>query len=104
MNASAYETFCRAAHEAAVSGLPVVVPPLSGIRDLVGDGEAGVCVRTDAEGTGVALRLPSDARLREQLGAEASARARALGPTRVAREVVALRGALARQVSSPESS
>lgn len=105
VNASIYETFCRAAHEAAATRLPVVAPPLSGIRDLVGDDEAGLCVRRDAGEIGVALRrLASDARLREQLGEKGLARASAYDATRVGSELVALHEALARQGSSPPGS
>ena len=39
---TAYETFCRAAHEAAACGLPVVAPPVPGIRELIGEDEAGI--------------------------------------------------------------
>ena len=36
-----YETFSLAAFEAAASGLPLVAPAVSGIEELIGDGEAG---------------------------------------------------------------
>jgi glycosyltransferase involved in cell wall biosynthesis/GT2 family glycosyltransferase len=65
-----YETFCLAAFEAAVAGLPVVVTRVHGAVDLVGDGAAGICVERTPEAVGAALvRLASDADLRASLGA-----------------------------------
>lgn len=38
---SSYETFSLAAYEAAAAGLPLLAPPLSGIRELLREGENG---------------------------------------------------------------
>lgn len=38
---SAYESFSLVTYEAAAAGLPILVPPLNGIRDLLQDGENG---------------------------------------------------------------
>jgi glycosyltransferase involved in cell wall biosynthesis len=74
---TAYETFCRAAHEAAACGLPVVAPPVNGIHELIGADEAGV----------VAAREPAAvARALAELAADPDRRARAGA---VARERVA---------------
>ena len=51
-----YEAFCRAAHEAAACGLPVIAPPVNGIRELIGEDEAGVIARRDADDLARALR------------------------------------------------
>ena len=41
---SAYESFSLVTYEAAASGLPIIAPPLNGIRDLLRDGENGFLV------------------------------------------------------------
>lgn len=38
---SAYESFSLVTYEAAAAGLPILAPPLNGIRDLLRDGENG---------------------------------------------------------------
>ena len=71
-----YETFCRAAHEAAACGLPVVAPPVNGIRELIGADEAGLIARRDAGDLGRALgELASDPARRARMGAVARKRA-----------------------------
>lgn len=55
---SAYETFSLAAYEAAAAGLPVIAPPLSGINELLRDGENGFLISADlASVTGGLHRL-----------------------------------------------
>jgi glycosyltransferase involved in cell wall biosynthesis len=66
---SAYETYCQAAHEAAATGLPVVAPRVSGIRELVGDDEAGVLVDRNADSVADAIVRLEDPSLRAALGA-----------------------------------
>jgi UDP-glucose:(heptosyl)LPS alpha-1,3-glucosyltransferase len=71
-----YETFSLAAFEAAASGLPLVAPAVSGIEELIGDGEAGIVVERTAMSVGRALtRLATDADLRARLGAAGRRRA-----------------------------
>ena len=41
---SAYESFSLVIYEAAAAGLPILAPPLNGIRDLLRDGENGFLV------------------------------------------------------------
>jgi glycosyltransferase involved in cell wall biosynthesis/GT2 family glycosyltransferase len=65
-----YETFCLAAFEAAACGLPLVVTPVHGVNDLVGAGQAGICVERTPAAIGAALvRLAGDPELRASLGA-----------------------------------
>jgi glycosyltransferase involved in cell wall biosynthesis len=73
---SLYETFSLAAHEAAASGLPLVATRVSGVADLIGDGEAGVLVERNASDVARALAsLAVDPERRSQLGRVARARA-----------------------------
>lgn len=46
---SSYETFSLAVYEAAAAGLPVLAPPLSGISDLLRDGENGFLISADVQ-------------------------------------------------------
>jgi glycosyltransferase involved in cell wall biosynthesis len=72
-----YETFCLAAFEAAASGLPLIVTPVHGAVDLVGNEEAGICVERDSDSVGAALvRLAGDPDLRSSLGAAGRIRSR----------------------------
>lgn len=73
---STYETFGIVCFEAAACGLPVVAPPLHGISDLIGDGEAGIVVERDADSIAAALRQLADPATRARLGGEAHRRAR----------------------------
>ena len=66
---SVYETFCRAAHEAAACELPVVAPPVGGIRSLVGLDEGGIVAARDLGEIETALvTLARDPELRARLG------------------------------------
>jgi glycosyltransferase involved in cell wall biosynthesis len=92
---TAYETFCRAAHEAAACGLPVVAPPVSGITELIGADEAGIVARRDpAEVARALVTLSSDARLRVRMGAVARDRACAFGKADVAARIHVLHESL----------
>ena len=74
--ASWYETFSLAAHEAAAAGLPIVAAPVSGVDELVGDGEAGLIVDRDVGELAAALAmLAADPERRSRLGAAARERA-----------------------------
>ncbi|HEX3692394.1 MAG TPA: glycosyltransferase [Solirubrobacteraceae bacterium] len=75
--ASDYETFSLVSFEAAASGLPVVATPVSGVSELIVDGQSGFLVRRRAGEIAERLRrLGSDASLRERLGYAARERAR----------------------------
>jgi glycosyltransferase involved in cell wall biosynthesis len=86
-----YEAFCRAAHEAAACGLPVVAPPVNGIRELVGQDEAGIVVRRDSSDLARALsELAGDPERRARMGEVARRRACAFDEQAVAGRVLAL--------------
>ncbi len=88
---TAYETFCRSAHEAAACGLPVVATEVSGIRDLIGANEAGFAVRREAGEIARALaELARDAALRVRMGEAACERAAAFGIDSSARQIAAV--------------
>lgn len=88
---SAYETFSLACFEAAASGLPLVIPPISGARDLVGHDEGGVIIERDAASVAKALRtLAGDPARRVHLGDEARRRARGFTWGRSTAEVAKL--------------
>ncbi len=73
-----YETFSLAAFEAAASGLPIVAAPVSGVEELVGDGDAGILVERDAGAIAAALAsLAASAESRKQLGDAARERSAA---------------------------
>jgi len=68
---TAYETFSLVAHEAAACKLPIVATRVSGIEELVGEGEAGFLVEPVPEAIGDALtRLAGSRELRDAMGAE----------------------------------
>jgi glycosyltransferase involved in cell wall biosynthesis len=70
-----YETFSLAAFEAAACGLPIVAAPVSGVDELVGDGEAGRIVERTPGALGAALTaLAVSPETRERLGAAARER------------------------------
>jgi UDP-glucose:(heptosyl)LPS alpha-1,3-glucosyltransferase len=77
---SSYETFSLVTFEAAASRLPILATPVSGVRELLRDGENGFLITTDpaviAERLG---RLAADPVLRMRLGR--AARESALGFT-----------------------
>ncbi len=50
-----YETFCIAAYEAAASGLPVIGTDVDGVRELIGDDEAGILIGRDPDAVAEAL-------------------------------------------------
>jgi glycosyltransferase involved in cell wall biosynthesis len=71
---SAYETFSLAAYEAAAAGLPLLAPPLSGIRELLREGRNGFYIEHDAASVTLGLgRITSlTAAERQALGEHAS--------------------------------
>jgi glycosyltransferase involved in cell wall biosynthesis len=75
---SSYETFSIVTFEAAASGVPVLATPVSGVRELVRDGENGYLIDRDPGVIAERLNaLAADPGLRAQLGA--AAREAALG-------------------------
>ncbi|HEX5225310.1 MAG TPA: glycosyltransferase family 4 protein, partial [Solirubrobacteraceae bacterium] len=83
---SSYETFSIVTFEAAASGLPVLATPVSGVRELVRDGENGYLITPEAAVIAERLnRLAADAGLRAQLGAAAREAALGYDSTRMVR-------------------
>ena len=72
---SAYEAASLAMYEAAASGLPLLIPRLSGASDLLEDGVSGYFIERDAANVRARLRELTDERLRDRLGAAARAAA-----------------------------
>ncbi len=75
---SVYETFSLVTFEAAASGLPILAPPVSGVRELIEDGRSGLQI--DQQPATIAARLgelAADPELRARLGR--AARESALG-------------------------
>lgn len=69
---SEYETFSLVTFEAASSGLPILATPVSGVRELVRDGENGYLITREPEVIAERLRrLADDPSLRARLGAAA---------------------------------
>ena len=90
-----YEAFCRAAHEAAACGLPVVAPPVNGIRELVGADEAGILVRRDsAEVARALIALSGDPVRRVRMGENGRGRVSSLSQENVAELILELHESL----------
>jgi glycosyltransferase involved in cell wall biosynthesis len=53
---SCYETFSLVSIEAAAAGLPLIVPTLHGVEDVIRDGENGFVINRDAESVAAAIR------------------------------------------------
>ena len=69
---SEYETFSLVTFEAGASGLPILATPVSGVRELVRDGENGYLITREPHVIAERLRgLADDAVLRARLGAAA---------------------------------
>jgi glycosyltransferase involved in cell wall biosynthesis len=68
---SLYETFSLAAHEAAACSLPIIATPVNGVKDLVGNNEAGILVERNREELGSAFYfLATDECARSVMGTE----------------------------------
>ncbi len=66
---SSYETFSLVTFEAAASGLPILVTPVSGVRELLRDRENGFLIAADPAAIAERLgRLAADPALRRRLG------------------------------------
>jgi glycosyltransferase involved in cell wall biosynthesis len=75
---SSYETFSLVTFEAAASGLPLLATPVSGVRELIDDGQNGFLIDRDPQTIARRLnQLSEDVSLRTRLGR--SARESALG-------------------------
>jgi glycosyltransferase involved in cell wall biosynthesis len=77
---SSYEAFPLVALEAAASGLPMLATPVSGVRELVQDGQAGFLIARDPAAIAERLRqLAADPDLRGTMGAAARSSAERFG-------------------------
>jgi glycosyltransferase involved in cell wall biosynthesis len=86
-----YETFCIAAYEAAATGLPIIGTDVSGIRELVGNDEAGILIRRSSTDVARALEvLSGDSARRRSMGEVGKSRARAYNWDASARAVMGL--------------
>jgi glycosyltransferase involved in cell wall biosynthesis len=66
---SRYETFSLVTFEAAASGLPVLVTPVSGVSELIEDERSGLLITPSADNIAARLRqLGADPSLRRRLG------------------------------------
>lgn len=66
---SSYETFSLVTFEAAASGLPVLVTPVSGARELIENGDSGLLITQEPESIAARLReLGAAPELRRRLG------------------------------------
>ncbi|HYM44954.1 MAG TPA: glycosyltransferase family 4 protein [Solirubrobacteraceae bacterium] len=69
---SSYETFSLVTFEAAASGLPILATPVSGVRELIRDGDNGFLITADPHAIAERLgRLAGDPALRTRLGGAA---------------------------------
>ena len=81
---TAYESFSLVTFEAAASGLPVLVTPVSGVRELIEDGRNGFLISREPELIAARLRaLAGDGELRERLGRTARESALAYSSSRM---------------------
>jgi glycosyltransferase involved in cell wall biosynthesis len=81
---SDYETFSLVTFEAAASGLPILATPVSGIRELIADGESGFLIAPRADVIAERLsRLAADRALSLRLGAAARSSALAFSTQRM---------------------
>ena len=92
---TAYETFCRSAHEAAACGLPIVATAVNGVRELVGANEGGIIAGCNVEEVARALvTLAAEPELRAHKGSIAKQRAAVFEQEAVAARILALHRSL----------
>jgi glycosyltransferase involved in cell wall biosynthesis len=66
---SSYETFSLVTFEAAASGLPIVAAPVSGVRELIRDGQNGFLIAPEPDAIAERLgELAADPELRMRMG------------------------------------
>lgn len=69
---SSYETFSLVTFEAAASGVPVLATPVSGVRELIRDGQNGFLITPEPAAIAARLQeLAADPALRARLGSAA---------------------------------
>jgi glycosyltransferase involved in cell wall biosynthesis len=77
---SDYETFSLVTFEAAANALPILATPVSGVRELIEDGESGFLIAAEPDVIAARLRqLAADPALRARLGEAALESAREFG-------------------------
>ena len=88
---SSYEAFSIATLEAAASGLPMLVTPVNGARELIKDGQNGFLIGREPDQIAERLnRLAADSTLRESLGKAARESALKFGAGRMVEQYSAL--------------
>jgi len=92
---SAYETFSLVTFEAAAAGNPLLVTRVSGVEEILVDGQNGWFIERDADVIAKRLgQLQSDERLRQEMGHAAQAASRRYGWTSVVDAYARLYGEL----------
>jgi UDP-glucose:(heptosyl)LPS alpha-1,3-glucosyltransferase len=77
---SSYETFSLVTFEAAANGLPILVTPVNGVRELINDGQNGFLITAEPRVIAERLsRLAADPALRRRLGQAARSSALQFG-------------------------
>jgi UDP-glucose:(heptosyl)LPS alpha-1,3-glucosyltransferase len=102
---SAYETFSLVTYEAAAAGLPLLVTRVSGVDEILADGENGWFVERDPDIIRARIEtLAADQELREVMGARSRAAVANVSWSRMVRDYVSLygQGATGRQVAHRE--
>jgi glycosyltransferase involved in cell wall biosynthesis len=98
---TSYESFSLVSFEAAASGLPILVTPVNGVRELIEDGRNGFLVSRDPNAIAARLeQLGEDPALRARLGEAARASALAFDSERMVRGYHELYACLAAGASS----
>jgi glycosyltransferase involved in cell wall biosynthesis len=88
---TSYETFSLVTFEAAASGLPILVTPVNGVRELIEDGENGFMITREPQKIARRLdQLQADPALRVRLGQAARQSTLRFGWTRMVAKHVEL--------------
>ncbi|HTD09232.1 MAG TPA: glycosyltransferase family 4 protein [Solirubrobacteraceae bacterium] len=84
---TSYESFSLVSFEAAASGLPVLVTPVHGVRELIVDGQSGFFITRDPSSIATRLgQLTADPDLRRRLGEAARDAAQSFDTSRMVAE------------------